>query len=450
MSSTAAPGSATPQQVICETSDQQQIAVELDVLRLSHTFDDLYKNLGLEEEGGEYPGTFPVKNIEARVFQKVVDWCKAHKDQPDPVVEKDLLTQQCKWFKFTDYDRAFFDVPVPELLELVMAANYLDIRRLYHYGCQAIADLIKGKDTVEARRILQQQGDLTRREIRSIHSQCPSLDPKADVVGEPGDVSTPIHIPADVLSTVFEKLTRADLERLQLVNVQFRNIILHNDRLPLRLLDEVHFTAKANYCSERNGILVFGAEEAGRLKGCAIRKLVLLATISSAHFALLLRVKSAWKNADVSVSLDRFASPKTRTRALTELLFCRELHVSGRAAYSPHSLMHLPVILGCNHLDMRRTRYCSPPMKPAEVVEWLEHEPMKKWDEPLQLNLGEWQLSGGLMGAVDALKNAFLSATSCKPYAFRIRTSHSVQLNELLSNALGEKLRIRFEEDRDD
>ena len=81
MSSTAAPGPMTPRQVTCETSDQQHVTVELEVLRLSPTFDDMYKNLGLEE-GDEFPGTFPVKNIKSRVFQKVVDWCKAHKGNP--------------------------------------------------------------------------------------------------------------------------------------------------------------------------------------------------------------------------------------------------------------------------------------------------------------------------------------------------------------------------------
>ncbi|KAH7718731.1 SKR-1 protein [Aphelenchoides avenae] len=234
MSSAAAPSPATPQQVTCETSNQELITVELEVLRLSHTFDDMYKNLGLEEEGGEFPGTFPVKNIEARVFKKVVDWCKAHKGQPDPVVKKDPVTRESIWFEFTDDDRAFFDMPVQELLELVMAANYLDIRSLYEYGCQAIADLVKGKETLEARHILQQQFDLKRTEVSSTRAQCPWLNPKAEVVGKAGDVPNPIHIPSEVLTKIFEKLTRADLERLQLVSQQFRNIILHNDELPTR------------------------------------------------------------------------------------------------------------------------------------------------------------------------------------------------------------------------
>ncbi|KAH7711038.1 SKR-1 protein [Aphelenchoides avenae] len=381
-----------PQQVICETSDQQQIAVELEVLRLSPTFDDMYKNLGLEEEGGEFPGTFPVKNIEARVFKKVVDWCKAHKGQPDPVSEKDPFTKECTWFEFTDDDRAFFDMPSPELLKLVMAANYLDIRGLYQYGCQAIAGLIKGKETVEARHVLQQHFDFFRDEVRRIRSQSPWLNPKADVVGMP--VSNPIHIPTEMLTTIFEKLTRADLERLQLVNKRIRNIILHNDELPLHLLDEVHFDTSTNDWTGRR----------------------------------------------------RYSSWETLNREHTDLLACRKLLASGHWARSPYAFMHLPAILSCNHLDMREVRFGWQLLAPAHIVKWLEHESEKTWDEPRQLDLREGQLRGDLVRVVDALKKAFLSAATRKPYVLRLhlRRPDDNHANEVLSNATGEQLRIRL------
>ncbi|KAH7704782.1 skp1-related [Aphelenchoides avenae] len=455
MSSSAAPIPATPQQVTCETSETQQIAVELEVLRLSHTFDDMFKNLGLEVEGGEFPGTFPVPNIEARVFMKVVDWCKARKGQPDPVVEKDPFTQGSKRFEFTNYDRTFFDLTASELLELVMAAKYLNIRGLYHYACHAIADLIKGKETLEARLILQQQCDLMRREISYTRSHCPWLDPKVDVLGEPGDVPNPIHIPSEVLITIFEKLTRADLERLQLVSQQFRNIILQNDELPLRPLEEVHFTPLDNHWDYTQEARSVG--DAMHLKGCAVRKRMSCGPISSEHCALLHCAMSAWKDAVVCIKPKRFSSPAALTCALTDLLFCKELRIIGHPAQSAHSFMHLPAILSCNRLDMtkiwhgggfkkRGKYYRFPLLNPAEIIEWLEHEPEKKWDEPRHMDVKLIAVSGDLVGVVDALKKAFFSATSRKPYGLRIRTYHSVEVGELLSNAIGEHLRIRFEE----
>ena len=160
-------------QVVCVTSDSEKIAVDVDVLRLSHTFDTMYRDLGLGESGGAFEGEFPVKNVESRVFHKVVEWCENHKGQPDPVVEQDPNTRERKWFTFNEYEKKFLEVPVEELEELVMAANYLDIKSLYYYGCQAIAALIKGKSPDEIRALFGIEDDLTEEEKNEIRKQNP-------------------------------------------------------------------------------------------------------------------------------------------------------------------------------------------------------------------------------------------------------------------------------------
>ncbi|KAH7697915.1 hypothetical protein AAVH_34996 [Aphelenchoides avenae] len=108
--------------------------------------------------------------------------------------------------------------------------------------------------------------------------------------------------------------------------------------------------------------------------------------------------------------------------------------------------MHDPAILNCSHLDMRDIRFT---LTPADVVEWLEHEPEKEWDEPRQLDLREGIHTGSLAGVVDALKEAFLSATTRKPYVLRISSMTGINhVNETLSNAVREQLRIRFRQHR--
>ncbi|KAH7701932.1 S-phase kinase-associated protein SKR-1 protein, partial [Aphelenchoides avenae] len=74
----ASSAAAPARKVTCLTSDNKKIDVDVDVLRLSHTFDTMYRDLGLEESG-DFPGDYPVKEIEARVFRKVVEWCTEHK-----------------------------------------------------------------------------------------------------------------------------------------------------------------------------------------------------------------------------------------------------------------------------------------------------------------------------------------------------------------------------------
>ncbi|KAH7710471.1 Suppressor of kinetochore protein 1 [Aphelenchoides avenae] len=176
MSSLSVNNTAGPRQVICETSDMKQIHVEADVLRFSRTFDKMCRALGLGEHDN-FPGIFRVPTISSRMFRKVIGWCKGHKGQLCPFVRRDPLTQECQWFRVTKYERTFFGVPVQELLELVMAASYLDINYLYEYGCQAIAALIKDKSPTDIRHILRQEGDLSPAEYAEIRDANPWLDP---------------------------------------------------------------------------------------------------------------------------------------------------------------------------------------------------------------------------------------------------------------------------------
>lgn len=185
------------------TSDVLQIEVEIPVMRLSRTFDGMYLSLNLQEEDS-FPGFFPVSNINARVFEKVVDWCKVHKgkqacaiinhhtdaclDQPDPVIVTKVFTQKRQWIVFTDYETNFFDVPVSEMLELVMAAHYLDIVGLYECACQAVAAQIKGKQPVEVRRMLRQRDNLTADAVSEILADNPWLECEVSIQEPPEDV----------------------------------------------------------------------------------------------------------------------------------------------------------------------------------------------------------------------------------------------------------------------
>ncbi|KAH7725788.1 Protein SKR-2 [Aphelenchoides avenae] len=173
--SAEASASAPPGKIACVTSDKETIEVDIDVLRLSHLFDTMCKDLDLLGEGG-FQGTFPVPNVEARVFKKVIEWCVEHKGQADPILEHDPNTRERKWFTFSEFEKKFFDVPVVELEELVMAANFLDIKSLYYYGCQSISALIKGKSPDEIRALFGLKDDLTeeeKNEFRKENPWCP-------------------------------------------------------------------------------------------------------------------------------------------------------------------------------------------------------------------------------------------------------------------------------------
>lgn len=78
---------------------------------------------------------------------------------------------------------------MPELLELIMAASYLDIPRLYHYACQAVAARIKGKRPCEICNMLQQNCDLDDAQIRKALDDNPWLDASGLFSGALDEVS---------------------------------------------------------------------------------------------------------------------------------------------------------------------------------------------------------------------------------------------------------------------
>lgn len=86
---------------------------------------------------------------------------------------QDPDTREHKWFVFNAYEKKFFDVPMEELKELVEAGSYLEIKSLYHLGCQAIAALIQDKSPEHIRALFGFEDDLTEEEKDAIRAQNP-------------------------------------------------------------------------------------------------------------------------------------------------------------------------------------------------------------------------------------------------------------------------------------
>ncbi|KAG3020214.1 hypothetical protein JG687_00013877 [Phytophthora cactorum] len=103
-----------------------------------------------EEEGGEVQ-EIPLPNVRSHVLAKVVEFCRHHKDAPMAEIQKPLknnvLTESVD-----EWDAKFVDLEDQELLfELILAANYMDIKSLLDLSCAKVACMIKGKTPEEIR-----------------------------------------------------------------------------------------------------------------------------------------------------------------------------------------------------------------------------------------------------------------------------------------------------------
>ena len=86
----------------------------------------------------------PLPNVKAEVLKKVIEFCEHHLEEPMTEIEKPLKSQNMadvvqKWYA------DFVDLEQVLLFELILAANYMDIKPLLDLTCATVASMIKGK-----------------------------------------------------------------------------------------------------------------------------------------------------------------------------------------------------------------------------------------------------------------------------------------------------------------
>jgi len=65
-------------------------------------------------------------DIKADILDKIIEWLKYHFD--DPVDDEDLDEDDKRTDDICEWDRKFIDVDKDTLFDLILAANFLDIK----------------------------------------------------------------------------------------------------------------------------------------------------------------------------------------------------------------------------------------------------------------------------------------------------------------------------------
>jgi len=161
MSTDAAPA----QTVRLITSDNQDMTVDRQVAERSI----LIKNL-LEDLGGDNDEAIPIPNVNEPVMKKVLEWCEHHRNDP-PASQDDDSDSRKKSTDIDEWDQKFMQVDYEMLFEIILAANYLDIKALLDVGCKTVANMIKGKSPDEIRKTFNIQNDFTPEEEEQIRRE---------------------------------------------------------------------------------------------------------------------------------------------------------------------------------------------------------------------------------------------------------------------------------------
>ncbi|XP_078267410.1 S-phase kinase-associated protein 1-like [Rhinoraja longicauda] len=132
-----------------QSSDGEIFEVDVEIARQIVTIKTMLEDLGMDDESDEDPVQLP--NVNAAILKKVIHWCTHHKDDPPnrmiPV-----------------WDQEYLKVDQATLFELILAANYLNIKGLLDVTCKTVANMIKGKTPEEIRKTFNIKNDFTEEE----------------------------------------------------------------------------------------------------------------------------------------------------------------------------------------------------------------------------------------------------------------------------------------------
>lgn len=149
-----------------QSSDGEIFEVDVEIAKASVTIKTMLEDLGMDEEDDE---VVPLPNVNGTILKKVIAWATYHKDDPPPADEDDGKDKRTD--DISSWDADFLKVDQGTLFELILAANYLDIKGLLDVTCKTVANMIKGKTPEEIRKTFNIKNDFTPAEEEQVRRE---------------------------------------------------------------------------------------------------------------------------------------------------------------------------------------------------------------------------------------------------------------------------------------
>ena len=148
--------------MVLTSSDGEDFEVEVRVAKMSETARNLMEDAGIAN-------AIPLPNVTGKTLKKVIEYCVYHTEHPE------TTSEEKKDEKRTDdiipWDLDFCKVDQAALFELILAANYLDIKPLLDLTCKTVANMIKGKTPEEIRKTFNIKNDFTPEEEEQVRKE---------------------------------------------------------------------------------------------------------------------------------------------------------------------------------------------------------------------------------------------------------------------------------------
>ena len=145
--------------------DNEKIDIDQEVANKSPVLKSMIEDTGKE-------GDIVIPNIKAPILRKVIEYCTHYRNSKPKDIKKPLLRRNLVENGVDQWDANFINLDqTEELIDLVVAANFLDIESLLDLGCAKIAVMIKDKSVEEIREFLDIDNDFTAEEEKRVNEE---------------------------------------------------------------------------------------------------------------------------------------------------------------------------------------------------------------------------------------------------------------------------------------
>ncbi|KAI4325415.1 hypothetical protein MLD38_030818 [Melastoma candidum] len=152
---------SSSKKIVLRSSDGEAFEVDEAVALESQTIKHM-----VEDDCAD--NAIPLPNVTSNILSKVIEYCRKHVEaaggatnSEDRVPDEELKI----------WDAEFVKVDQSTLFDLILAANYLNIKTLLDLTCQTVADMIKGKTPEEIRKTFNIKNDFTPEEEEEVRRE---------------------------------------------------------------------------------------------------------------------------------------------------------------------------------------------------------------------------------------------------------------------------------------
>ncbi|CAM0958067.1 unnamed protein product [Alopecurus aequalis] len=136
------------------SSDGERFEITREAAAMSQTINHMMEDDCVENG-------VPLPNVGSKILAKVIEYCNKHVAGATSGEQEDLK----------NFDAKFIEMDQTMLFDVILAANYLDIKGLLDLSCQSVADMIKGKSVEDIRKTFNIVNDFTPEEEEEIRRE---------------------------------------------------------------------------------------------------------------------------------------------------------------------------------------------------------------------------------------------------------------------------------------